>query len=486
MAEIYNLSYEIQFEDSDVSITKDGEYHQGFSLDTVFGKDRLTQILDNSFYFTVTIDSRCTAEIYWNDEKISNELINDGWSLGTSIYYEQNGLPNINKGPETYKLKYTAFNNNATEDYHILVLLKVVDRHPTFDARAALATDNLKGRGSTGIDEGINYMSGNLRTLDSWNWNTGGTLRNTLQPLEKQEDGSYSWNWTFQTNTGNFTLDSFIVNGVACMVPFVPTLNYNTGETRPPEETTKTTILPAGTNVTIEYVRCFNNDSQRVYSVTFSKAYVDLILTSANLMSGDGAPEVVIYDLVGVKDNIVYINNEEFNLGKVVIGMSDTAITSLKFNVKDYYNNPTVTITDKDGTLLVTSDDVQQLENGEYSLSNVVMAGFKKIGLLYIKAVPTKFAIKYSPGIVTEAELPGLANWYDDKNNNYYTIENSSIMMIHSAAPLDMTKNKKFKYWSIGNEKIRPNQIFEFIYLTKYAVQENGVYTINLTAEWED
>ena len=64
MAEVYNLTYEIQFEDTDISLTKDGEFYKGFSLDTVFGKNRLKQIENNSFYFTVTIDSRCVAELY--------------------------------------------------------------------------------------------------------------------------------------------------------------------------------------------------------------------------------------------------------------------------------------------------------------------------------------------------------------------------------------------------------------------------------------
>lgn len=480
MSETYNLTYEIQFEDTDIKITKDNEYHQGFSLDTVFGEDRLRVIENNSFYFYVTIDARCVAEIYWNDEKISNEIINEGWSLGTSMYYEINGVPNPYKGPETLKLKYAAYKNDANEDYHILVLLKVIDRHPTFDARAALETENLRGRGSTGIDEGPDYMVGNLRTLDTWNWNNGGTLRNTRQPLEKQPDDSYSWNWTFQTNTGNYTLDSFIANGTACTVPFVPSLNYNTGETRPPEETTKTTILPAGTNVTIEYVRCFNNDSQRVYSVTFSKAYVDLILTSANLMSGTGAPEVVIYDLKGIKDNIVYLNDSEYKLGNIITSMSENSIHSLKFRVKDYYDSPVLTINDKSGTELVTIDNIEQLEDNYYSVSDVIMKGFQKIGLIYIKAVPMKFILKYDFNI--SSPLVG----DDDNDGQYFTIENSQLLRVFNEAPIDPYEKRAFNYWKVGEEKAKPGQIFEFADLAKYAQKNNeGIYEIIFTAQWK-
>lgn len=492
MAE-YNLTYEIRFADNDISIKRDDEATNGVSLETIFGKNRLTKIQNNSFYFTATIDSRCTAELYWNDEKIPNEEINEGWSLGTAVAYNVDSSVNVNKGPNAFKQTYTAYKNNVIEDYHILIILKIVDRHPTFDARGALATDNLRGRGSTGTDEGPDYMSGNIKTADNWGWNSPSSIIDKqVIPMIKQPDDSYAYEWLWQTNTGDYILDSFVVNGTPCTVPFVPTFYYDTKETGSTENSTKTTILPSGACVTIEMVRSFNNNSQRVYKVDFTKVYVDMILTAANLMAGTGSPEMVIYSLTHVKGNKVIFNNVEGVLGEIKVANA-WGDKSLLFTVDDYYEKPIVSIKNIEGEDLFVAEDFEINDSNQYYVPELSLSESNRISLLNITATPMRFALKYDKGSVTNAELPGFENWYDNNNGDYYTIENSDILAVTGETPIDLTGSKLFKYWTIEgmipddeNEGlVAPGQIFNFTSLLEYAKKNNDIYEITLIANWE-
>lgn len=284
---------------------------------------------------------------------------NGGWPLGREPVYDTNRAnkgafitPDTTKGPETFTVNATFYNNLVREDRTVVAILKKIDTTPRFIAPIiASNTDNITGRGSSAITEyssDANFYTekygkkwydyekeflyykeqgrdknddgnalGNVRTADSWNWSTPNktgygndkTEPNNSSMAEEGEGlGTYYWQWTFQTNSsaGGYTLDTLAINGVSMSIPFYPHYTAKEGNTTAPEEYGirgyKTELtLSDGTFITLEFVVQFGDaPQQRVYRLTVEHAKSNIAVTGMNLMQGTGAREISTYELTGV------------------------------------------------------------------------------------------------------------------------------------------------------------------------------------------
>ena len=505
----YDLNYEIHLGDEVIS-TADEDYVfknlEGNTIDSIFGSGRLTKIENYSFYFTVTIPNNYTATVYWNGEKIN---VNGKWDLGVEPVYEfidGKIQPNTDKGPSSLLLEYTGYLNNASQDFTISVYLtnKFTEENqkvPVFDAREWLTkAPGAIDRGSTGIDHGPDYVvfpgvaPGNLETLDNWYWSTGGTLYNTAQPMTLQDDGTYSFEWTFQTNNndGGYLLDALQINGYNIKIPFAPGVSvskWGVVTEHPNADHTKTTVLPDGTEITIEYVRDFNDALQRVYKVTVSNALSDVTVTDGNLKFLR-ASEIAVYSLVGIANNEITIDSVagELKYSQSTVIYQLDGIYAFRFKLQDYYHKPAVKITDIYGNVIQTYTATVN-NDGFYVVSDFYPDAMTNItpGLLYIEAEPMQFAIRYDKGDVDDATWDNSDTpWFDDNGGNYYSVDRTKLISIIGLMPKDPREEMHFVYWKIGFVKIQVGQIFVFSELVQYAVEnEEGIFVITLEAIWE-
>ena len=501
--EEYDITYEIHIGDKVIS-TADEDFADkdiaGNTIDSIFGSGRLTKITNFSFYFTVTIPNNYTAQVYWNGEKID---VNGNWDLGAEPVYEfidGKIQPNTDKGPSTLKLDYTGFLNNASQDFTISVYLtdKFTEENqkvPVFDAREWLTNaPGSSGRGSTGIDRGPTFNKGNLDTLDGWDWSIRGTFYNTTQPMTLQDDGTYSFEWTFQTNSadGGYVLDALQMNGYNIVIPFVPGMSVGkAGEVTeyPDADYIKTTVLPDGTEITVEFVRTFNDELQRVYKITISNALSDVTVTDGNLKF-KSALEIVVYSLVGIANNEITVDSisGELKYSQSAVMYQLIGIYGFRFKLQDYYYKPSIRVTDIYGNVMRTYTATLNAD-GFYVVSDFNPSSMRDItpGLLYIEAEPMQFAIQYDKGDVDNATWDNSDTpWFDDNGGNYYSADRTKLIEIIGNTPVDPSGEKRFVCWRIGFVKIQVGQIFDFSELVQYAVEnEDGIFVITLEAIWD-
>ena len=316
------------------------------------------------------------------EEKAARALyteVNSGWALGEEpsyTVYDENKYggfkiaSNLDKCPEYLTLNGTFYNNTLDADRIVIAVLR--KKHtPQFNAKTIIEySEGASNRGTSAVfeitaknketdkDETIPYdyedvylwakdlerdsiydyyennlggttaskgnlQDGNIATTDNWSWQNN--KDNLIRNMWRQPDGTYSIQWTFQTNTGDdFLLDALEINREGIQIPFYTKYLHNgrtdihgeyrgkdsEGNDRDNKDDTTglyawstTTTLRDGAEATVEFLMIFHpdGDPQRVYRVTVTGARNDVTITALNLMQyRSGAPEFSTYDLDGI------------------------------------------------------------------------------------------------------------------------------------------------------------------------------------------
>lgn len=344
-------------------------------VDGIFGTDRPTATVDGAYSFNVTVPYGYELRLYrirYIDNGERQELTgkeppqgmpihNEGYPLGMDPVYDKQQTDfrittTPENSPSTLTMRDTFYNNSVTSDRIIIAVLKKKDE-PRFDATIVTKVAGAKERGTsaknkvdatlrgTDIKEKILYdyedeyfwfmeykdkveeyknrskyinydnanAIGNIQTADGWNWgNTGEGV--TYSKMDKNEDGTYSYQWTWQTNSSDeYMMDVLEINGVAIRIPFLPKYTYNIDEKQSTDSGINAwfteTKLSDGTQVRVEYLMYFNTGKkpQRVYRIIITNARSNVVVTGLNLMQyASGAPEISVYDLVGI-----YADNDD-------------------------------------------------------------------------------------------------------------------------------------------------------------------------------
>lgn len=393
--------------------------------DFIFGADRTTSTVDRYYSFRATVPDGYTMEIWRQIEGKEEEQVtgkesatgithNEGWPLGAEPIYDQasgaNVLPDTKNGPSTLMLSDTFYNANVTENRTIIAVLKEKGE-PKFNAWNLISqVNNMKERGTSAKSSYIyendsssangNYP--NIITEDSWNWKNKANdpVDNTMK---KEDDGTYSYTWTFQTNAsgGNdFLLDSMAVNGVELTIPFSPRAHaWGNGKSKndiKPDQPAVGEVegksytvqeFPNGMTVRLDYLCLFawNSDNQRVYRLTITGARSNVTVTGGNLyMYGTGAPEVVIYSLSGIHTGDPLVEavqcyegdgNWSNQIESNVYVLSDRAAdffkqrdehgANIRFKLADGYASPYYYLTTTNNVVIQDQTTVELYNNGE-------------------------------------------------------------------------------------------------------------------------
>lgn len=350
----HHMNYEVRMND-----VVNGEDVTAQWVNYIFGADRPTGTTDGYYSFVATapygyemrifrlVAGNTKPEEITGPDSATGITHNEGYPLGREPVYDiGSGFRlNINpdKGPSTLMMSDTFYNASVDADRTIIAVLTKRD-DPMFDAatiitkssgtpgrgssavRFVTATNRATGKtetipydyedeylwrkyGMNGSSKYINYnvanAIGNITTGDGWGWKSDSI---TLSQMDKNGDGTYSYQWTFQTNSssGGYLMDVLEVNGVPLTLPFLPKYSENgeaTGTDKPGIRCWyREYTLPHNINVKIEFLMAFNTSpTQRVYRVTVTNARSNVTITGMNLMQyTTGAPEISTYDMSGI------------------------------------------------------------------------------------------------------------------------------------------------------------------------------------------
>ena len=430
--------------------------------------------------------------------------VNGGWALGMEPDYK-NGtkaeatiIPS-SRGPSTLTMSGTIFNNGVHHDRKIIAVVHKNEDPFFLFAPLYHGTTNVNGRGASakssiyGKKKGTNdkiqipydfedlYLwskgessrydyyensdstggasIGNIRdgnvaaSNGSWNWDyASAPLAMTKDPT----DGTYSYQWTWQSNSGNdgHTMDSLEVNGVAIIIPFYS--KYEAGSTTPAAHKRwyTETVLPDGAKLLVEHLMTFSGGKQHVYRFTVTGARSNVTISAMNLMQGTGAPEFVTYQLTGVTNDsgltaVEYFSklnqwistpqgniNVNTNANGIDFG-GDNSINgaSIRFKLADGYSSPyylweatkdgviskqASAERDAEGNVILTdlnpvislegfsgtmdSEHVYGPDKDGWYYIRVTTQNNYKIALLTIGAKQVRYVVRYIPGIIPESE----------------------------------------------------------------------------------
>ena len=461
------------------------------------------------FYLVKTTDEETgddTGEKTWGtpaallgmDSAGSFEAVNGGWALGMEPDYK-NGTKNDatiipgNGGPSTLTMSGNIFNNGVHHDRKLIAVVHDNPQPTFFVAPIYHNTDNVGGRGASAVSfinakdssgatvtvpydyedvymsvmgrpskytgysllntDNRNTVNGNVVPSNgSWNWDYASSpLAMTKDPT----DGTYSYQWTWQSNSGSggHTLDSLEINGVAVMIPFY--FKYEAGSTTPATHNrwyTETT-LPDGAKLLVEHLMSFTNGTQHVYRFTVTGARSNVTVSAMNLIQGTGSPEFVTYQLTGVTDGNgataieyyckmgTWISTPQGNInvnsnenGIDFRGDNGSYGASIRFRLADGYSNPyylweatragvigdqASAKRDDDGNVILTelnpvipldgfsgtmdSEHVYGPDNDGWYYIRVTTQGDYKIALLTIGAKQVRYVVRYIPGTIPKS-----------------------------------------------------------------------------------
>ncbi|MCH5197827.1 MAG: hypothetical protein J1E34_02870 [Oscillospiraceae bacterium] len=347
------------------------------------------------------------------------DSLNEGWALGKEPDYfngtaiDATILPNLRNAPSKLTVSGTIHNNDVHHNRTVIGVLREKSAPTFLVAPLKFNTDHVSNRGTsaittitaknnvTGVTETIPYdyedvylwasgkgsskydytnssfggaskanlQAGNIATGDSWGWRGKEPYINTVA-MNKETDGSYSYQWTWQTNNsdGGFTMDSLEINGVGITLPFYPkyTLrtDYKTGTNGGGTSWYTETDIDNGIHIKVELFMVFNQlTQQRVYRITATGARSNVVISGMNLIMGQGAPEFSAYKLDGVTDGTgtssveYYINSNAWrsisqgtiavnhdengvNVGINFAGDSRNHYANIRFKLADGYDSP--------------------------------------------------------------------------------------------------------------------------------------------------
>lgn len=394
----------------------------------IFGTEHPGKTDGGSYAFTGYAPYGYTVEFYLQTEHGAPVLqlgkdnpgaytgVNGGWALGKEPDY-LNGTKNeahISPSPNgTKKLVVSgAFYNDEVDSNRTVIAVVTKNADPTFlVAPLKLDTNNVSGRGtsakttvkakikgtnkeveipydyedlynwaknqdskydyyendsSLGNAKKENIAAGNVATSDNWNWNNGSDYRNGAVKMTKEADGTWSYQWTWQTNNGdNQILDTLEINGVGIMIPYfakhAAEENNNTYNQEYPgtDGGFKTwyteTDIDHGIHIKVEYLMVFAGKPQRVYRITVTGARSNVNITGMNLMQyGSGADEFATYKLDGVTGATLKGDS---------VGDGTHAAAIQYFNDKSEWSDNT-----PQGTVVVKSDNNGINFNGDQNL----------------------------------------------------------------------------------------------------------------------
>ena len=398
----FDISYEVKMADGSA-------LPEGVTLDSTFGAGRPVVTTNHAYSFDVRIPYGYTARVYrvWTDERGTQQRAeltgpahpehNGGYPLGTEPVYRKVDSTNVKvdetQGPKTMLVNDTFSDHDVTQNHQIVVEL-TKSAAPVFDASSWLKTEYAGGdsaqRGTTAPEDFIweeYYSQGNHGDIPpersgAYDW---GSLRSEAKAMTRNDDGTYFYTWTFQTNSGGvgadgYVLDTLEINGQDLVVPFYPRVTDPDNDLigSDPEngravgevegQSYTVTTLPDGARVRLDYLYVFHHKNacnQRVYRLTVTGARCNVTVSGGNLMMyGIGAPEIVTYSLVGVHaDEDVFPNNRtsqhpaiqafwgdgrgwsDHPMSNVVInfpyvGDADHGGATLRFKLADGYSNP--------------------------------------------------------------------------------------------------------------------------------------------------
>lgn len=279
--------------------------------------------------------------------------VNNGWALGEEPRYTEydkeshKWMPDTTKGPAELLTTATFYNNDVDGERIVAVVLKKKEE-PKFSFDHHSSDVYVGGRGATALTEvevtnrqtgkkekipydyEDDYLSRNnsdskyiypksagggnvLPKNASWNWDKV----DSVMTRESPDHYSYSFSWTFQTNSGDsFLLDVLEINRVGITIPYFAKYKEdpNSGDEEYPAphgdsgdlwSWRAVTELPDGALVEVEYLMVFKSSApgkdQRVYRINVTGAKNDVTITAMNLnMYAGGAPEISFYDIDGV------------------------------------------------------------------------------------------------------------------------------------------------------------------------------------------
>ena len=364
----------------DYRVERNGEDVTDEWADIVFGTTRPTETTGGAYSFDITAPYFYTTAVYVETETMPRTEIHGvsgtQFPLGTEPVYENvfgyKVHPNTEKGPAALISQDTFRNDFVTEDRTVIAVLEEKSE-PVFDMRAWLRDTPGTGTGKNGrgTSAGEEYVferdhpgHHDIVPEESWNW---GSFYDEVKPMKREADGTYSYVWTFQTNSGdNYMLDALEINGVDLTLPFFPksVADGYTAEIVGTESGVNVyvteTPLPDGIVAKVEYLYAWKagGHAQRIYRLTVTGARTNVTVSGGNLMMYDfGAPEFVTYSLVGVHADTdtpaVQYYDKDSNLWKtaamsnVVIEKIDYANgdasvngANLRFKPADGYGNP--------------------------------------------------------------------------------------------------------------------------------------------------
>lgn len=363
----YNMTYEVRIKDKKTGETTDVTEKY---VDYIFGADRPTATTDSYYSFVATVPYGYTMQIFRKvegsdagEEEITGKkpatgiFHNDTYPLGTEpvyIYPKDGGFRievDTSAGPSTLKMSDAFYNDHVDADRTIIAVLTKKDA-PVFDARNIIAdSSGTKGssgmRGSSAVrtveatnratesketipydyeDEYLwrrdgengsskyikysnGYPIGNIQTGDGWGWKTDDNETINKSTMDyNEDDGTYSYQWTFQTNNSDeYLMDVLEINGIPLTLPFFPKYSV-VGDTLGTDDGGikswfTETDLPHDIHVRVEMLMTFKGDGgkQRVYRITVTNARSNVTVTGLNLMQyAGGAKEISTYALNGI------------------------------------------------------------------------------------------------------------------------------------------------------------------------------------------
>lgn len=446
----FAIDYKILLDSNDVTIDW---------VNNIFGANRLSGTVGRKFAFDATGPYFYETEFWFYPDDASAPVLLTGASttypLGREITYVGTGsmsiVPNTSIGPSSV-VWHDTFNLPDMSGPGTIIAQLTPKSIPNFDAGTIIRLSTGSGgdgggaRGTNGVpvvtvkdratgnivtvpydyeDESLYRLGLESKYIDypangnwpnimnyesGWRWGDNAASRSDMR---QDADGTYSFVWTFQTNSGEggYTLDSFAVNNITVQAPYANKYDFSNKtyvETNPNTYYSET-ALPDGAIVRVEFLSVFSGGNQRVYRVVVTGAQSDVVITAINLMTGTGSVEFVVNGQDGVhadrepggdQNQAVEYYSKKTNTWEYAVGgapvidsidysgtNTDYSGANIRFKLKEGFNSPYYYFSGSGGSIIGDNTSVLLDENGNIVSQNGVLtwpAGDKlQAGFIY-------------------------------------------------------------------------------------------------------